>query len=398
MSALIDQHRNLYIYTALTAFFVSFAVLWLISRSNKHFLSFINVESPKSPTRAKLLGGLGLSMGLMSLTAILFLQDQFINYQEKMLMLAFLISSSFLTFAGYIDDKFEIRARHKLSLQLIALSFLSFQSALYLNTTSPLITAFGILCLGFLLINGTNLIDGLDTLAVKLAIITASSFLMIGISVNSPIAILFSLATIASMAAFYFFNKNPARIYLGEIGGSLLGLIFTAQAVLAYKGLQINYSTTRTSIMILMTISYPIIELGISFLRRVYFKKSPFKGDKLHLHYILKSKSNLSVNQTTNIMALGHLFILSTSLYSAYKIHPISALIICTTLYLGAYLTYCYKEWLRVYQIDSSITICENLNKTEIFLINSSDLDKLSTPKFFNTSKNKTEKNLKNAA
>jgi UDP-N-acetylmuramyl pentapeptide phosphotransferase/UDP-N-acetylglucosamine-1-phosphate transferase len=296
-----------------------------------------------------------------------------------MFFVSFFISLSFLTLAGYIDDKYEIRARHKIAMQLIAISFLSFQSSYFLNGQSILLSTAIIMTLGFLLINGNNLIDGLDTLAIKLSITSSISFFIIGYSVQSYSTMAISTATIAGLGAFYMYNKSPARIYLGEIGGSLLGLIFVAQSILSFHELQTQYSKVRTLIMILMTISYPVVELGISFLRRLYFKKSPFKGDKLHLHYILKSKGRLSVPQTTNIMGIGNLAILSGGLYCAYHFNPYLSFIGCGLTYVICYVGFCASEWLKVHDKHQLTSIFENLSKSDVYLLNSFDLDFLNS-------------------
>jgi len=379
---MLNQYGQLITFS-LTIASISFTIaavcLVLIHNSSAKFLSFLFVESPKSPTGARLLGGLAISMGLIASSAVLLiLNSHFFSNKESSVILPFIISAAIITAAGYIDDKFEIRARHKLFFQLISVSFLTFQSAHFLGNKN-LITAYLIVTfVGFLLVNGSNLLDGLDTLAIKLSLVTSSAFIYLGFYSSSVLTILLSMSTIGGLTAFYFYNRAPAKIYLGEIGGSLIGLIFTAQTILCYQNLRTMQVSISAMSLILIAISLPICELGVSFLRRIYFNKSPFKGDKLHLHYVIKTKSKLSANGVTNLMALGNLGILTLGFFLAHITSPVIAIVLVNTLYCAIYVGYCKSEWTKGQDSNSISDIFAGLQNKSVYLIDSSDLDRVS--------------------
>jgi hypothetical protein len=97
--------------------------------------------------------------------------------------------------------------------------------------------------------------------------------------------------------------------------------------------------------LILMACSVPLCELGISFLRRIYTKKSPFRGDKLHLHNILKSKYKFSASKTSSCMAITSTIILSSGFILAIFFHPFIALVLVTTAIIYFYISACLEEW-----------------------------------------------------
>lgn len=373
-----SQLLNLSLNTLCISFALTAVCLYAITKSSSKFLPFIFVESPKSPTGARLLGGLAISLGVIISASALLIDKNFFIIREKSLILPFIISASIIAIAGYIDDRFEIRARHKLILQLISVSFLTYHAAHFLGDKNIFFAYALVTFLGFLLVNGTNLIDGLDTLAIKISMVISAAFIYLGWHSQSPLTVILSISTMAGLSAFYFYNRAPARVYLGEIGGSLLGLIFTAQTILCYQHLRTTQVALSAMSFILIAISLPICELGISFLRRVYFRKSPFKGDKLHLHYVIKTKSKLSANAITNVMAISNLGILISGFLIAHFTSPIFAVVFVNTLYCAIYVGYCKSEWIKGQNSNSINNVFEGLQNKTVYLISSSDLDRVS--------------------
>ena len=297
---------------------------------------------------------------------------------EKSFIYAMIFSAVCISIYGYIDDKYEARARYKILLQFFSLSFLIFYAGDLLaskNHTNIAITIATIL--GFLLVNGSNLLDGLDTLSIKIGSITSLAFIALGVYSDSALCIQLSVATITALGVFYFYNKPPAKMYMGEIGSCLLGLIYTAQSILCYSTLKTRMLGLDALSLILMVASLPICELGISFLRRIYFGKSPFNGDKLHFHYIIKLKEDFSIQNITNIFALGNLIIITLGYIVMLTVSPFAGLLTVNSLYCGIYISYCQKEWIKNQNELSAISLFTHLPKYLVKLVNSSDLEKI---------------------
>lgn len=373
-----DQFIQSLYLTGLLSLVVSFVFFYLIKHSTAEFFPILNIYSPKSPTKAKLLGGLGISAGIIVSLLALYPRINLMSNFEVLFVKAMVFSTLSITFYGYIDDRYETRARHKIIFQLISLSFLTFYAADLLASPSHKIPAIIITTvLGFLVINGTNLLDGLDTLSIKLGIMTSLGFMYLGHLTGSLLCIQLSVATIASLVSFYYYNRAPAKIYMGEIGSCLLGLVYTAQVVLCYSHLRSRTLGEDAISTILIPVTLPIAELGISFLRRIYFGKTPFSGDKLHFHYIFRAKTNYSVSKTTYIMSLGSLSIIAIGYLVLAKISPVVGFLTTVILYTGVYVGYCYNDWVKSYNEKHTVNILEHLSVGSVYLVDTSDLENI---------------------
>jgi len=143
-----------------------------------------------------------------------------------------------------------------------------------------------------LIINSFNLIDGINGLAASLAIIAACTFGIYFFTVekNSQHAIL-SFILAGSLVAFLRFNLSPSKIFLGDTGSMLIGLII---AVLCIEFIQLNTPLPmipvklKSAPMIAMAIVFvPLYDLVRVFTIRIFQKKSPFYPDQNHLHHLL---------------------------------------------------------------------------------------------------------------
>ena len=379
MFTISRQFIHSLLITGTISLVTSFVFLYIVKRSSDNFFSFLNVYSPKSPTQAKLLGGMGISAGIItSMFSLLTREHMMIRFEESFIY-AMIFSTISITIYGYVDDKYETRARHKIIFQLISLSFLTFYAADLLASPNHKVAAIIVATvLGFLLINGANLLDGLDTLSIKLGTITSLGFIYLGYHTESLLCIQLSVATIAALSAFYYFNRAPAKIYMGEIGSCLLGLVYTAQIVLCYSHLRTEQLGLDAISTVLIVVSLPICELGVSFLRRIYFGKTPFSGDKLHFHYILKSKAHLSVSATTTLMALGSIAIIAIGYLVMAYVTPFMGLVTTNLLFCGVYVGFCYKDWVKNQSALHKVSIMAHLKAESVYLITTSDLEKVS--------------------
>jgi len=296
-----------YFFSLITLSFVISQIIYIgILKSNKQKLNFLYIPADKSPTNARLLGGLGTSVSLLSTIAFMFVTNYFYPFLqlfEKQLLLSAAVSIFSLTIAGYIDDRFELRARYKLLFQFASITSFSYYSAIHLSNAHPELVFGFCVILGVILLNGTNLLDGLDSMTIKLGSVINFGFIFISLKTNNLTLLSLSMATFASLSAFHFYGREPAKIYMGEIGGSIVGFIFYIQSIFAYSELTSYGNGYYSAGWLLIVTALPMCELSISFLRRIVMGKSPFRGDKLHLHHIIKNKYALSPSATSTSMA-----------------------------------------------------------------------------------------------
>src|SRR3989338_192577 len=125
----------------------------------------------------------------------------------------------------------------------------------------------------------TKFLDGMDGLVSGISAIAGLVIfgLSLGPAVNQTTTAFLALIFAAAALGFLPFNFFPARIFLGEGGSTFTGFMIGTLAV-------ISGGKIATALLVL---GIPILDAAWVIVRRLWFKKSPFVGDKKHLHFRL---------------------------------------------------------------------------------------------------------------
>ncbi|MFD6433546.1 MraY family glycosyltransferase [Streptomyces venezuelae] len=266
------------------------------------------------------LGGIamffGLCAGLLVADHLPNLNAVFENSNEPRALLS---GAALIWLIGVLDDKFEIDALIKLGAQMIAAGVMVMQGLTILWIPVPgvgtvsLTSGQGTLltvALVVITINAVNFVDGLDGLAAGMVCIaSAASFMYAyriwygyGIEAAAP-ATLFAAILMGMCLGFLPHNMHPARIFMGDSGSMLIGLILAAGAI-SVTGqvdpatMKLNFGTGRDAthamlpvfiplLMPLTIIAIPFADLVLAIVRRTWNGKSPFAADRGHLHHRL---------------------------------------------------------------------------------------------------------------
>jgi len=124
------------------------------------------------------------------------------------------------------------------------------------------------------LVNAVNLLDGMDALASSIVATSAFAFAVLGGVVRDP-----ALALGGALVGFLFFNRPPARIYLGDGGSYLIG---TALALLAATALDGQGAAAWFALPLLVAL--PLADTAIAVLRRARNRRPLFAGDRSHVY------------------------------------------------------------------------------------------------------------------
>jgi UDP-GlcNAc:undecaprenyl-phosphate GlcNAc-1-phosphate transferase len=158
-----------------------------------------------------------------------------------------------------------------------------------------------------LTINAINFIDGLDGLAAGVTAIGGAAFFLfsyhlaqVGRSDIASVPTLLSAALVGTCLGFLPHNFVPARIFMGDSGSMLVGLLLSAAATTATTSTDpqtLNDAGTYLPIVlpliiVLAVLAIPFIDLSLAVVRRIAKGQSPFAPDKRHLHH--------------RLLALGH--------------------------------------------------------------------------------------------
>lgn len=133
------------------------------------------------------------------------------------------------------------------------------------------------------LTNAINLIDGLDGLACGVSTICSCSILGVMLLMGDFSSSLITAILASACLGFLPFNRNPARIFMGDTGSLFLGYTLSIISVSGVFKLH-----TLISLLIPISIfALPLFDTAFAILRRLAHKKSPFTADRGHLHHRL---------------------------------------------------------------------------------------------------------------
>jgi UDP-GlcNAc:undecaprenyl-phosphate GlcNAc-1-phosphate transferase len=230
--------------------------------------------------------------------------------------LALAVALGVLVLVGVLDDRFQLRPRFRFMAELAAalLLVLSGQSVVYLGNLlglGPLHTGFtgalfSMVCyVG--LTNATNMVDGIDGLAGSLALVAILFFTGIAVVTgNHPVALV-GAAAIGALAGFLFFNlrigsRARAAVFMGDAGSMFVGCLLAWFAIT----LAGREPSPLTPIGAVWIVAIPLLDMGSVMLHRMRTGRSPFDGDRRHLHYLLVD-SGVSVPRAVAILTAAAL-------------------------------------------------------------------------------------------
>jgi UDP-GlcNAc:undecaprenyl-phosphate/decaprenyl-phosphate GlcNAc-1-phosphate transferase len=209
-----------------------------------------------------------------------------------------------LFFLGVKDDILVLSPAKKMVLQVASSALVIIGCDLRINTffgifnvyELPYLLSVGLSIFVFIaLINAMNLIDGIDGLAGSIGFL-ASFIFGIWFFLNKQFALVFlSSAVCGSILGFLRFNFSKTRkIFMGDTGSLILGFILTVFAIkfmnlndAVNPNKSIHYAYGSAPILAIIVLVVPIFDTLRVFIVRILNKKSPFEGDRNHLHHIL---------------------------------------------------------------------------------------------------------------
>lgn len=236
-------------------------------------------------------------------------------------VLGVVAAAALLVVVGALDDRYELDALTKLAGQLTAAGVMVLggvqwaviwvpwgggadgmsASLLILGREQGVILT---VLVTVALVNAMNFVDGLDGLASGIGLIAAGAtgLFTVGLVLrNGNDPFVFTPALIAFVLAgacvgFLPHNFNPARIFMGDSGSMLIGLLLAAATTMASGRLTISVGGTDGSdvlallapiIVLAAVVLVPLLDLLMAVVRRTRAGRSPFSPDKMHLHHRL---------------------------------------------------------------------------------------------------------------
>jgi UDP-GlcNAc:undecaprenyl-phosphate GlcNAc-1-phosphate transferase len=200
-----------------------------------------------------------------------------------------LLAAGWLLFAaGLLDDLYDLRPVAKLLAQCTA-AIVAYGFGFRVEELSFAGTAIeiGMLSLPLTLLwvvgitNAFNLIDGLDGLATGIGLVALASTFFVAYLLGNPEVALVCAALGGALLGFLRYNFRPARIFLGDSGSLFVGFMV---AVLSVHG-STKSATAALTLAPLLLLALPILDTGLSIVRRWLRGKPVFGADEHHLHH-----------------------------------------------------------------------------------------------------------------
>ena len=324
------------IISLIISFFITYLTIPLILLLSKRYTDLLKIpnliasHSKAIPTY----GGVAIFFGIILSFFILLKIGDIDGVQ-------WIMGSLFIVFfLGVIDDSITLSPSKKFLGQLIAIIIIVYFNDLRITSMQglffiyelPYITSFLLTVLTMLVItNAYNLIDGIDGLAALIGLLVSSVFFVFLCLQNDINFAIILSAIIGALIAFLRYNWHPAQIFMGDTGSLVVGFLLSIIAVqfvetdfqIESQWFQIKTPTLAMAILII-----PLQDLLRVFIVRLAQKKSPFSGDRNHLHHLLMDKG-LTQIQTAITLLLFNLLVIIAALFLGFLNINYVLLLIC---------------------------------------------------------------------
>jgi UDP-GlcNAc:undecaprenyl-phosphate GlcNAc-1-phosphate transferase len=335
------------VLAAVSAAFLSSFALWRVAIRFKWHPEIRPRDIHQNPTPR--LGGIAVFIGMLAGVLVASQTEEFADVFDNPRAIMAVFGAAFIVLAlGVVDDVVELDWLTKLSGQFLAAGVVAWQGVqivslpiggltLFSPTLSLLLTVLAIV----VVMNAVNFIDGLDGLVVGVALISTGVFFLYSfvLSLGEQGAPYFSLATIltvllaGALLGFLPLNWNPAKLFLGDSGALLVGLIMSVSAIsvtgqidpLAVSSTQLLPAFLPV-ILPLAVLIVPLVDFSLAVIRRLRKGMSPFDADSAHLHHRLLDLGHthrqavLILYAWTAVLAIGTLMFLFVPWYVALGI------------------------------------------------------------------------------
>jgi UDP-GlcNAc:undecaprenyl-phosphate GlcNAc-1-phosphate transferase len=309
------------------------------------------------------LGGIAMFFGIVLAFAVAsFLPFFHVVFSPPGPVLAILGACALTVAIGVADDMWDLDWTIKLAGQILVASLVAWQGVQILSVPiggitvgSPYVSMIVTILLIVLVMNAVNFIDGLDGLVAGVAIIANSVFLVYSYMLarlTSPsnyfnLASLIAAVLVGACLGFLPFNWHRARMFMGDAGSMLVGLLMATSAI-AVTG-QIDPGELGRSqllpaflpiVLPFAILLLPLADFILAIVRRLGAGKSPFAADRKHLHHRLLDMGHSHLQAVLIFYAWTAVVSVGLLLFFVIKPYWIAAVILVAGIVVCVFLTF----------------------------------------------------------
>ena len=330
-----------YVIAALISAVVTAGLSWIIWKLGAKYRLYPRIrERDVHSTPTPRLGGVAMFLGILVAFAVVSQVSWFnLVFARPGQVVAILGAALIIVLIGVADDIWDLDWLTKLTGQIIAAGLLVWQGVQLVTipvggiTVVPPVLGLVLTVIAVVLVmNAVNFIDGLDGLVAGVAIIANGVFFIysywlarvIGEAEYFNLASLITAVLIGACVGFLPLNWHPAKLFMGDSGALLVGLLMATSAIsvtgqIDPGSLDSGRLLAPAFIPILLPFAIlliPILDFGLAVTRRLRAGKSPFSADRKHLHHRLLDmghthfQSVLIIYGWTAVLSVGTLLFL----------------------------------------------------------------------------------------
>lgn len=305
-----------YLFTVILTAVATLAFTWIVWRVGMRYKIYPEIRERDVHTTPKpRIGGVGMFLGVLAAFALSSHVPYFdIIWTDPAVNWSIIGACLLIVIVGVADDLWDLDWMIKLGAQFLAagivvgfggIQIYAIPLGVQVIVSSWVSFALSVLAI-VIVMNAVNFIDGLDGLVAGVALIANGVFFVytylvlrdLGSSSYSDLAPFIAIVLIGVCIGFLPLNWNPAKLFMGDSGALLIGLLMGASAIAVTGSLDPgllgdNDVFGRSQLLgafipILLpvvVVLLPLLDFGMAIVRRMARGKSPFSPDRKHLHH-----------------------------------------------------------------------------------------------------------------
>ena len=208
-----------------------------------------------------------------------------------------LVSFLIVFFVGVIDDLLTLSPIKKLIGQIISILIIIYLGDLQIDNMHGVLGVYGLseviatLFTVFVVIvitNGFNLIDGVDGLAGSLGIVASLSFGVLAFFSGQISMTLLAFTLMGALLGFLIYNNSPAKIFMGDTGSLVVGLILSILSINSINSGIVNdaiHLPNKGPLVAIAILAVLLFDSLRVFVVRVIKGRNPLSPDMNHIHH-----------------------------------------------------------------------------------------------------------------
>jgi len=306
-----------YVFTLILTATLTFALTWVVWRVSMRYKLYPGIRERdvhKNPTPR--LGGIAMFLGVVGAFALSTAVPYFHIFWDRPERNWAILGATFLiVVVGVADDLWDLDWFLKLGAQILVAWIIVAPGGVQIyslpfGASKTVVSGWVSVIVSVLVIvvamNAVNFIDGLDGLVAGVVLIAngvffAYTYLLardFEFSSYSNLAAFIAIALMGACLGFLPFNWNPARMFMGDGGALMLGLLMAVSAILVTGQLPAELVSDNDRfgrsqllgafipvLLPIVVVLLPLLDFGLAVVRRMSKGKSPFSPDRKHLHH-----------------------------------------------------------------------------------------------------------------